>query len=114
MLVKSKSDNREYKFMTLNNKLRVILIRDEEADKSAACMDVSVGAGKDPKTFEGIAHFLEHMLFMGSKKYPKEDEYSTYISKNGGYDNAYTGLDNTNYHFECANKALEGALDRFA
>jgi insulysin len=54
------------------------------------------------------------MLFMGTKKYPDEAEYSEYISKAGGYDNAYTSLTNTNYHFECSNEAFEGAVDRFS
>jgi secreted Zn-dependent insulinase-like peptidase len=54
------------------------------------------------------------MLFMGSKKYPKENEYSKFISDNGGYDNAYTTMTDTNFHFECSNESFEGALDRFA
>ena len=39
------------------------------------------------------------MLFMGSSKYPKESEFSEFVSKNGGSYNAYTGLERTNYHF---------------
>lgn len=51
---------------------------------------------------------------MGTKKYPSENEYAEYIKNNGGYNNAYTSLLNTNYHFECSNEAFSGALDRFA
>mmetsp|Transcript_19875 Transcript_19875/g.14317 ORF Transcript_19875/g.14317 Transcript_19875/m.14317 type:complete len:94 (-) Transcript_19875:2508-2789(-) len=54
------------------------------------------------------------MLFMGTEKYPEENDYSTYIKNNGGYDNAWTSLTDTNYHFECSNEGFEGALDRFA
>jgi insulysin len=54
------------------------------------------------------------MLFMGSTKYPGENDYSEYITNNGGYDNAFTDYCYTNYHFECANNAFAGALDRFA
>jgi len=38
-------------------------------------MNVNTGTFNDPKETEGIAHFLEHMLFMGSKKYPGPDTY---------------------------------------
>ena len=44
----------------------------------------------DPAEYQGLSHFLEHMLFMGTTKYPDESEYSEYMSANGGYDNAYT------------------------
>ncbi len=51
---------------------------------------------------------------MGTKKYPKENEYYEYLSKHGGDANAYTSSDNTNYFFEVGTEFLEGALDRFA
>lgn len=68
----------------------------------------------DPKEFAGTAHFLEHMLFMGSEKYPEENAYSVYVKDNGGYSNAFTSLSNTAYFFEVSNEAFEGALDRFS
>lgn len=77
--------------------MQCLLISDDEADKSAAALDVNVGCSLDPKPFFGCAHFLEHMLFMGSTKYPSENEYSEFIKDNGGYSNAYTSLTNTNY-----------------
>ena len=55
--------------------MRCLLIQDDEADKSACSLNVSVGCALDPKPLFGTAHFLEHMLFMGTKKYPKENEY---------------------------------------
>jgi secreted Zn-dependent insulinase-like peptidase len=60
---KSKSDKREYKYVILENGMRCMLICDPEADKSAAALDVRVGAALDPKPLYGTAHFLEHMLF---------------------------------------------------
>mmetsp|Transcript_37379 Transcript_37379/g.49131 ORF Transcript_37379/g.49131 Transcript_37379/m.49131 type:complete len:94 (+) Transcript_37379:234-515(+) len=54
------------------------------------------------------------MLFMGTEKYPSENEYAEFISNNGGYNNAYTNLTDTNYHFEVSNEAFGEALDRFA
>jgi insulysin len=54
------------------------------------------------------------MLFMGTKKYPAENEYMEFVKDKGGYTNAYTSLTNTNYQFEVSNEGLEGALDRFS
>ena len=113
-IVKSPSDKREYRYVKLDNQLRCLLISDPEADKSAASLDVNVGAALDVKPLYGTAHFLEHMLFMGSEKYPSESEYMDYVKNNGGYTNAFTSLTDTNYHFECSNEGFEGALDRFA
>ncbi|TQD89882.1 hypothetical protein C1H46_024584 [Malus baccata] len=77
-------------------------------------MDVNVGAFSDPDGLEGLAHFLEHMLFYASEKYPSEDSYSKYISEHGGRTNAYTASENTNYYFDINSDGFEEALDRFA
>ena len=63
-----------------------------DADEVIAHVSLSVGAGcfNDPPNRNGLAHFLEHMIFMGSEKYPNEESYSNHISENGGYVNAYT------------------------
>ncbi|XP_058053291.1 nardilysin-like isoform X2 [Anopheles bellator] len=84
------------------------------AKLAAAALSVGVGSFSDPRNVQGLAHFLEHMIFMGSKKYPKENEYDSYISKCGGFDNAITDLEETTFYFEIDEKHLEGALDRFA
>lgn len=91
-----------------------MLIQDDEADKSSAALDVHVGAALDPKPLFGTAHFLEHMLFMGTEKYPSENEYAEFIINNGGCDNAWTNMTDTNYHFDVSNEAFGEALDRFA
>ena len=57
--------------MTLDNDLKVMLIYDKDTDNSAASMSVSVGSRDSPCDMPGLPHFLEHMLFRGSKKYPK-------------------------------------------
>lgn len=56
---------------------------------------------------------MEHLLFMGTAKYPKENEYSEFLSQHSGSSNAFTGLDNTNYYFDVSHAHLEGALDRY-
>ena len=54
---------------------------DEAGEKlAAAALSIGVGSFSDPRAVQGLAHFLEHMIFMGSKKYPTENEYDAYIS----------------------------------
>ena len=92
----------------------MLLISDPEADKSAASLDVRVGGSLNPRPLHGTAHFLEHMLFMGTEKYPSENEYAEFITNAGGSNNAWTSLTDTNYMFDCSNEGFSGALDRFA
>ena len=112
--IKSENDSRQYQYLELDNQLKVLLISDPTTEKSAAALDVEVGSHDDPADREGLAHFLEHMLFLGTAKYPQADEYQTFISQNGGSHNAYTTSEHTNYFFDVQYAQLEPALDRFA
>ncbi|KAI4325648.1 hypothetical protein MLD38_031029 [Melastoma candidum] len=113
-IVKPRSDKREYRRVVLKNSLQVLLISDPDTDKCAASMNVSVGSYLDPEGLEGLAHFLEHMLFYASKKYPEEDSYMKFISEHGGSTNAFTASERTNYFFDVNVDGFEEALDRFA
>lgn len=79
-IIKSLSDQREYVSITLPNQLQCLIIRDEDAELSSAALSMGVGSFKDPMTSQGIAHYLEHMLFMGTEKYPDENDYSEVFS----------------------------------
>ena len=113
-VIKSPNDQREYAYLTLENNLDVMLISDKESDKAAASLDIHVGSSDDPIEYPGLAHFLEHMLFLGTAKYPEPDAYQKFISEHGGGHNAYTSLQNTNYFFDVNADYLEEALDRFS
>ncbi|KAG1283773.1 hypothetical protein G6F66_010823 [Rhizopus arrhizus] len=113
-LEKPAKDNREYRLLKLDNELQVLIISDPETDRASASLDVHVGSLSDPENLQGLAHFCEHLLFMGTKKYPKENDYYSYLSEHSGYANAFTGTVNTNYFFEVGHAWLEGALDRFS
>ncbi|PAV82976.1 hypothetical protein WR25_18299 [Diploscapter pachys] len=76
-------------------------------------MDVNVGHLMDSWDLPGTAHFAEHMLFLGTAKYPEENEYSKFITSNAGMSNAFTASNHTNYHFDVKPDQLQGALDRF-
>ena len=104
---------RQYKALTLDNQLEVLLISDPELDRAAAALAIHAGAMDDDGT-SGMAHFLEHMLFLGTEKYPEPGDYNDYLSANNGFSNAYTAENHTNYFFEVKAAAFEGAVDRFA
>ena len=112
--VKSDNDHRDYQYLTLSNQLRVLLISDPKADKAAASLDINIGSGSDPEQSLGLAHFLEHMLFLGTEKYPEAGEYQAFISAHSGAHNAYTSFEHTNYFFDIDPDFLDQTLDRFS
>ena len=108
------TDQSEYRVITLNNSLRVLLVSNNETSTSAAAVDVYAGSFNDGD-IEGLAHFCERMLFLGTEKYPDEAAYSTYLTINGGSPPyAYTAPEYTNYFFSVNSDKLEGALDHLA
>lgn len=113
-ILKSEQDTREYRGLVLDNGLKCVLISDPDTDKSSAAMSVEVGYLSDPENLPGIAHFCEHMLFLGTKKYPDENEYTSFLAANGGTSNAATYADMTKYYFEVVPDKLGEALDRFS
>lgn len=112
--VKSPNDNYQYRLLTLENQMEVLLISDPDTPKAAASLDVLVGSADSPPDREGLAHFLEHMLFLGTDKYPDAADYERFITEHGGSHNAYTSFENTNYFFDVNAPDLPVALDRFA
>ena len=113
-IVKSNKDGRQYQAIVLENELEVMLVSDPSIEKSAAALSVAVGSLQEPEAFGGLAHYLEHMLFLGTKTYPDVNEYNEFISRNGGSENAYTELDHTNYMVSVNNDAYDEALKRFS
>ncbi|KAJ2590586.1 hypothetical protein IWW49_001947, partial [Coemansia sp. RSA 1797] len=81
-LEQSVGDTRQHQLIKLPNNMVVLCTSDPDSAKAAASLSVNVGSMADPKEFPGMAHFLEHMLFMGSAKYPTENEYTEYIANN--------------------------------
>lgn len=65
---KSDIDQWNYRGLELANGLLCVLVSYENLDKSAAALNVNIGSMADPKDIPGVAHFVEHMLFMGSEK----------------------------------------------
>ena len=84
--------------------------------KLAACsVDFDVGFFSDRASgFEGISHFLEHMVFMGSEKFPGENYFSDWLAQHWGSENAMTDSEQTTFYFECHPKHLKEGLDIFS
>jgi insulysin len=98
----------------LKNGLKAYIISDPGAVNSAAALHVQVGSMHCPAEHPGLAHFLEHMLFLGTKEYPIEHEFHEFINNHNGEHNAYTAPDHTAYMFSIDNSAFEECLDRFS
>ncbi|MCW8995378.1 MAG: insulinase family protein, partial [Psychromonas sp.] len=113
-LKKSPNDPRQYQLIRLNNSLEVLLVSDPDLENSAAALSVPIGSIDNPEQQLGLAHYLEHMLFLGSQRYPTINEYSKFMSQHGGYTNAYTAQESTVYGFEVNDHFFGEALDRLA
>ena len=61
-------DDRSYRVIRLPNKLEALLVHDPETDKASASVNVKVGSFSDADDMPGMAHAVEHLLFMGTKK----------------------------------------------
>jgi len=85
-----------------------------EARMAAVCMAVGTGSFHSPPHLDGLAHYLEHVLFMGSEKYPKENGFDALLAQVGGSSNAYTDTERTVYHFTCPQHHLRETMDVFA
>jgi len=108
------TDKREYLHTTFDSGLRVLAVHDPEAEKSSFAVAVEAGSLEDPRDFQGLAHFAEHMVFLGSEKYPDKDAFSNQLALYGGNHNAYTASEKTVYFNEIGNEGVEKGMDIFA
>ncbi|RTR34252.1 insulinase family protein [Shewanella atlantica] len=113
-IIKSPNDHRRYQYLVMKNGLSVLLVEDGQASQAAASMAVNVGHFDDPVSRPGMAHFLEHMLFLGTEKFPQSGEYHAFINQHGGSNNAWTGTEQTNFFFCINSDVFEESLDRFS
>lgn len=64
----------------LPNKLEALLIHDPDTDKASAAMDVNIGSFSDAEDMPGMAHAVEHLLFMGTEKVREAAEHLLALS----------------------------------
>lgn len=108
------TDKRTYLHTTFDSGLKVLVVSDPEAEKTSFAVAVEAGSLEDPPDFQGLAHFCEHMLFLGSKKFPDTEAFSKTLALYGGKHNAYTASEETVYFNEINNDGVEKGMDIFA
>lgn len=109
-VLKSINDPNNYDTIILDNGLKVFVVNDSTAQNCAAALSVGVGSLQNKY---GLAHFLEHMIFLGSEKYKSETIFGDILAKYDGTHNAYTDMNYTCYYFSVSCEAFEKTLDIF-
>ena len=109
-----KNETRIFDTVILKNGIKTVYVYDKDIDKTTVTVSVNIGSYSNPTDFQGLAHFLEHMLFLGSKKYPDEKYYNNNIKKYGGFSNAWTNMFETVYYFSVFNDGVEHLMDIFS
>uniref|UniRef100_A0ABD2WH48 Nardilysin n=1 Tax=Trichogramma kaykai TaxID=54128 RepID=A0ABD2WH48_9HYME len=129
---KALCDRKNYRAIKLKNGLTALLVSTLDSDEddegedrhrvdapidsaTAACaLCINVGNFSDPREVQGLAHFLEHVISMGSAKYPEENEWDRFIRGRCGSAHADTSRERTKFHFQIHSAHLRPALDRLA
>ncbi|MCL6271216.1 insulinase family protein [Sansalvadorimonas sp. 2012CJ34-2] len=111
-IVKSPNDPREYRYLKLDNGVQVALVSSETTNSSAVAINVHAGSSQEPDEWPGLAHLLEHMLFLGSDKYPGADDFDSFLSDHGGSSNAWTSDTDTIFYLTIPNAHYADALER--
>lgn len=98
--------------LRLANGLRVVLVHAPDSPKAAALARVAVGSHDEPEAFPGLAHFLEHLLFLDSANHRAAQRLMPWVQGRGGRLNASTQARTTDYFFEVAASDLGDGLAR--
>ena len=111
-------DKNEYKVIRLENNLDALLISDKSTSKCGASITVNSGSFSDEKSYYGMAHLTEHLIFLGSKNFSSSSKNNisleNYTQSHFGSTNAYTQMDYTTYYFELNCNGFSTALDIFS
>ncbi len=100
--------------LRLPNGLRVVLVDDEGTETVTTLALFKVGSRYEPAPIAGTAHFLEHMMFKGTRRRPNTIDISRELDAVGADYNAFTGKDHTGYYIKAASGKLSLALDVLA
>lgn len=100
-----------YFFKKLNNGLRLILIPVKNTKAASVLVQIGTGSKYESKRLNGISHFLEHMMFKGTKKRPNPLEITKILDGIGADFNAFTGKEMTGFYIKLSSQYLDTALD---
>jgi len=113
-ITKPEFDLRNYTGGKLTNNIKYIIINDDTLNRTFITVNIKAGSYDEPKGYDGLAHFLEHMLFMGSEKYPKESHFNDTVAKYSGETNAYTSNDETCYYIQFDDGGFDDIIEIFS
>ncbi|CDI86194.1 insulysin, putative [Eimeria praecox] len=113
-ILKPEADYRDFRHYQLSNGMHAIAVHHPRSNEAGFAVAANTGSLYDPQDVPGLAHFLEHMLFLGTSKYPEPESYDSFLTQNGGANNAYTDEEKTVFFNKVTDSAFEEALDRFA
>ncbi|RON76862.1 pyrroloquinoline quinone biosynthesis protein PqqF [Pseudomonas fluorescens] len=99
---------------TLANGLRVTLRHVPGLKRSAAALRVAAGSHDVPLAWPGLAHFLEHLLFLGTERFPADEGLMAYVQRHGGQVNASTRERTTDFFFELPTRSFSAGLQRLS
>ncbi len=95
---------------TLDNGMQVVVVENHRVPVVTHMVWYRVGAADEGPGETGIAHFLEHLMFKGTPRFPN-GEFSEIVARNGGQENAFTSYDYTAYYQTVAKDRLELVMD---
>jgi len=101
----------KYSLSTLPNRFRVLVVSMPQLESATVTIWVKTGSRMEEARVSGISHFLEHMVFKGSKKRPSAKEIFGAVDAIGGDFNAATSKDWTNFYIKVRSSNLEEAFD---
>ncbi|MCZ4337707.1 insulinase family protein [Shewanella colwelliana] len=98
----------------LDNGLKVLLLQNTGAQISGASISVAGGQMSSPATLQGLPHLLEHIIFLGSEKYPNPNDWHQFVSKHSGWSNGSTQSDLTRFQFQVESQGVKEGLARLS
>lgn len=98
--------------LTLTNGLQLTLRHAPRLKRAAAAVRVHAGSHDAPSRWPGLAHFLEHLFFLGTARFALQDGLMRYVQRVSGQVNASTRERTTDFFFEVPPAALSGGLER--
>lgn len=105
-------ESSNHRSLTLPNGLRVVLCSAPRLKRCAAALRVAAGSHDVPSQWPGLAHFLEHLFFLGTERFPSGDNLMAFVQRHGGQVNASTRERTTDFFFELPPAVFADALDR--
>ena len=113
-MLTTEGDGRQYRYLTLANGLRAMVVEDHDCDHAAVAATIRNGHFNDPLDSQGLSHLLEHMLFQGNSQFPNTDTFCDFLSLHSGNLNAATGSEYSHYYFCVSDDKLPLCFAHFA